>query len=147
MNRISQKKLIISYLITSATIFIVSGIMQFSGTFNGVTHEIFGSSVALAAASQLMIVLALNFLLHAVFYFGGFNSSPITKGVGIGSALGIFYFAIGLFVFQAHSIDSAPIGEVAVSLGGNVVEYSLGGILTAVISVSDIHKWGLLRAF
>lgn len=148
MNRTSQKKkLFVSYMITSTMIFLVSAIMQASGPFNGGVQAVVGSSTAMMAAIQLTVVLVLNLFLHAMFYYGGFNSSPITKGVGIGAALGFFYCMFGLFVFQPHSIDSTPISEVITTLSGNVAEYTLGGILTAVISVSDVHKWGVMRAF
>jgi hypothetical protein len=46
-----------------------------------------------------------------------------------------------------YDINSDPIQLLMSALSGRVIEYSSGGVLTAIISVTDIHKWGLLRAF
>lgn len=148
METISQKKVIISYLITSLLIFLVSATTSMLGILGDASLPIAGSlSNELMAILQLAVVLLANIVLHGIFYYGGLNSSPMAKGLTIGVVLGLTYFMVCVFALGIYDINSDPIHLLASALSGRVIEYSSGGILTAIISVSDIHKWGLLRAF
>ncbi|HAP68202.1 MAG TPA: hypothetical protein DCR04_00520 [Flavobacteriales bacterium] len=146
MRPISQKKIVISFLVSSAVIFTISAIGNVLGVFGYHTNSITGQmSVEIMMAVQLLIVLATNSILHFVFYFGGLNSSPIAKGVGIGTAIGIVYFLISVFGLNLYDLH-APTTQLVEAMGGRVIEYGSGGIATAFISVSNVKKWGLLKA-
>ena len=146
MRPTSQKKIVISFLVSSAVIFTISAIGNALGVFGFHANSITGHmSVEIMMAIQLLIVLATNSILHFVFYFGGINSSPIAKGVGIGAAIGIVYFLISVFGLNLYDLH-APTTQLVEAMGGRVIEYGSGGIATAFVSVSNIHKWGLLKA-
>lgn len=148
METISQKKVIISYLITSLLIFVISATTSMLGMLGDTTLPIAGSmSNELMAILQLTVVLLANLVLHGIFYYGGLKSSPMTKGLTIGVVLGLSYFMVSVFALNVYDINSDPIQLLISALSGRVIEYSSGGVLTAIISVTDIHKWGLLRAF
>lgn len=148
MESTSQKKIIVSYFITSAIIFMISALTNVMGVFgNGVGEAASTMSIELMAIIQLAVVLTANCFLHFVFYYGGFKSSPIAKGIGIGAFLGLTYFLVTVFAFNFYDINADPLLQIAGGMSGRMIEYSSGGVLTALISVSDIHKWGLLRAF
>ncbi|MBL4587261.1 MAG: hypothetical protein JKX84_09435 [Flavobacteriales bacterium] len=145
MKKTEPKQVIASYGITSLIIFVLSAFTSLLGVYgDGVVNSI---STELMVLIQLIIVLLANFLLHAVFYFGGFTASPITKGLGIGTVLGLTYFAVSVFVLNIYNINTDSLQVLLQAMSGRVVEYSAGGVLTAVISVSDIGRWGLMRAF
>ncbi len=144
MERIALKKVVVSYTLTSLMIFILSAFTSMMGVYGKASGSL-SMSVELMAVIQLIVVLVSNFLLHMFFYYGGFRSSPITRGVGIGAMLGVVYFLISVFVLNMYNVNSVQMLLGAMS--GRVIEYGLGGIATAVISVSDIGRWGLLRAF
>ena len=148
MEHISQKKIVISYLVTSFMIFLVSAVTSTLGLFGDDVVSVSGSmSTELTLLIHFIVVLLANAILHGLFYYGGLKSSPITKGVGLGMVLGGLYFMVCTFVFNAYDINTDPISYLASAMSGRMVEYSSGGLITAIISVSDIHKWGLLRAF
>jgi len=142
----SPKKIAISFLISSAVIFIISAIGNALGIFgydaSAVTREM---SIEFMMAIQLSIVLAANSILHFMFYYGGLNSSPIAKGVGIGTALGLVYFLISVFALNLYDLN-APSHQLVEAMSGRVIEYGSGGIATAFISVSKVQKWGFLKA-
>lgn len=147
MYHISQKKVIVSYIISSLVMFL------FSASFNAAS--LLGSDVAaitttlpaqLVMIIQLTIVLVANLFLHFMFYYGGLNSSPMAKGIGIGTALGLVYFIVTVFGLNLYDINTAPVQELVGALTGRVIEYCSGGIATAFVSVSNIHKWGVLKA-
>jgi len=148
MERITLKKIAVSYVITSFMIFVISAITSMLGIYGkDIGYGSVSMSVELMAVIQLTIVLVSNFLLHLVFYFGGFNSSPITRGIGIGAVLGLTYFMVTVFVLNEYNITTDPLRLLLGAMGGRMAEYSAGGIATAVISVTDVHRWGLLKAF
>ena len=148
MDTISQKKVLISYVITSVIIFFLSAAISISGIFgNHMGDASANMSIELVAVIQLLIVLTANFILHLFFYYGGFATAPILKGVGIGAVLGVVYFLVSVFALNAYDINAESLQLLVSAMGGRVIEYATGGIATAVISVSDIHRWGVLRAF
>jgi hypothetical protein len=148
METISQKKVIISYIITSMLIILISATTSMLGMLGDTSLPIAGTmSNELMALLQLCVVLLANLVLHGIFYYGGLNSAPLTKGLSIGVVLGLSYFMISVFALNVYDINSDPIQLLMSALSGRVIEYSSGGVLTAIISVTDIHKWGLLRAF
>lgn len=69
------------------------------------------------------------------------------KGISVGACLGVIYFMVGVFGLNIYDPNAAPFEQLFGAMGGRLIEYGTGGIATAVISVSDIRKWGLLRAF
>ena len=147
MENTPLKKVVVSYLITSILIFCVSAVSSSLGLFG--KGAVIGSgtmSTQMFIAVQFAIVLMANAVLHGVFYFGGFNSSPIAKGVGTGMVLGLTYFLVSVFGLGMFDLGTDSVSLLASAMGGRLFEYCTGGIMTAVISVSDIHKWGLLRA-
>jgi len=148
MEHINQKKVVISYLLTSILIFSISAFTNMIGMVGQQTLPISGSmSNELMMLVQLAIILVANGFLHYVFYFGNLNSSPIAKGVGMGVAFGVIYFVVSVFGLNIYDLNGDSISSLATAMSGKVIEYSSGGLVTAIISVSDIHKWGLLRAF
>lgn len=147
METISSKKVIISYVITSVVIFCISAVTSTLGLLGNDAGSISSTiSMELLVLMHLAIVLFANGILHGMFYYGGLESSPIVKGVGIGMCLGLIYFLVAVFGFNAYDINADPISLLMSVVSSKVVEYSSGGVLTAMISVSEIHKWGLLRA-
>lgn len=147
MDSISPKKIVISYIITSVVIFFVSAAISVTGFFEAnMGSAVSQLSVELMILFQLAVVLTSNLILHGVFYFGGFSASPFAKGACIGSLLGIMYFLIGVFAFDFYDLNNEMLSLLS-AVSGRVVEYSAGGITAAIISVSDVHRWGLLRAF
>lgn len=148
METISFKKVAVSYVATSIILFFASALTSASGLFGN--H--FGSaagflSVELMIIVQLLVVLMANAVMHWFFYFGGFHSSPIVKGITLGVVVALAYFMTGVFALNVFDINSDPLNMLAGTVSGRMFEYCTGGIATAVISVSDVHKWGLLRAF
>ncbi len=148
MDNISSKKVLVSYLLTSFIIFLVSATMSMIGLFGHDGTTVTGSmSTELMIILQLSIVLAVNAVLHGIFYYGGLNSSPIAKGIGIGVMLATIYFLVSMFALNIYDINSDSASTLVSAMGGRLIEYCSGGLVTAIISVTDIHKWGLLRAF
>ena len=148
MDTNSPKKVNVSYVITSVLMFFISAAFSMSGMFESSIHNVgFHLSNELIIVSQMLVVLVANFILHAIFYYGGFKSSPITRGLVTGTVLGVAYFLAMVFVFDVYNLNTEPMTTLLAAVSGRVVEYGTGGIATAVISVSDVHKWGLLRAF
>lgn len=148
MDTISQKKVVISYLITSVIVLFVSAVMSLSRVYGinlGPTVNHF--PIGLVILLQMCIILSANFLLHMIFYYGGFSTSPIIRGVVIGACLGVAYFLLAAFAFGVYDINGDSIHYLVSGMSGRLVEYGTGGVATAIISVSDIHRWGLLRAF
>jgi hypothetical protein len=96
-------------------------------------------------AIQFLIVLAANSILHFIFYYGGLDSSSIAKGIGIGTTLGLIYFLIRVFALNLYDLN-APLHQLVEAMSGRIIEYSYGGIVTAFVSVSNIHRWGILKA-
>ncbi len=147
MDPISLKKIFISYFLTSFVIFFISAAFSVGGVFdNNLSITMSHFSVELIVLMQLSVVMVSNLVLHAIFYYGGFTSSPITRGIAIGAMLGSIYFIVGAFAFDLYDVNTG-LSQLAGAYGGRLIEYGTGGIATAVISVTDIHKWGLLRAF
>lgn len=147
METISSKKVVISYVLTSVVIFTISAITSALGLLGNGAGSFSGTlSTELLAFIHLFIVLAANGVLHGLFYYGGLESAPIIKGISIGMCLGLGYFLIAVFAFNSYDINSDSITLLLSAISSKVFEYSVGGVLTAVISVSEIHKWGLLRA-
>jgi len=146
MEKIALKKVVTSYALTSFIIFLLSAFTSMMGVY-GKGLGSTSISVELMAVIQLSIILIANLLLHGVFYFGGFNSAPITKGMGIGVVLGIAYFMVSVFALNMYNINTDSLQLLVSAMSGRIIEYGAGGIFTAVISVSDIGRWGLLRAF
>jgi hypothetical protein len=148
METISFKKVLISYLISSIAIFSMSATFSMMGLLGSTTASVAGTmSNELMVLFHLGVVLFANGILHSLFYYGGLKSSPLIKGIGIGILLGVTYFFLGAFALDAYSITSDPFSLLMGAMGGRVIEYSSGGVVTALVSVSDIHRWGLLRAF
>lgn len=148
MDTISQKKVIISYFITSMVIFSISATTSMLGLLGNGPSFISGTlSSEFMVIIQFAIILIANGILHSLFYYGGLKSSPLVKGIGIGVFLGMSYFLFSIFVLDSYDINSDPFSMLLSAMSGRVIEYSSGGFVTALISVSDIHRWGLLRAF
>lgn len=148
METISVKKVIVSYLLTSVILFFTSALMSISGVFGGqIGGSIHHISVELMIAYQMAVVLVSNAILHWFFYYAGFRYSPFTKGLTIGMVLGAAYFSVCVFGLNIYDITGDPIGQLIGAVSGRMIEYTTGGIATALISVSDVHKWGLLKAF
>jgi hypothetical protein len=148
MENVSFKKIVISYVITSIIIFFISAGANVAGIFGNSAGVGVGSmSVQLFALIQFVLILFANSLLHLIFYYGGFSASPLLRGVGIGAFLGLSYFMISAFALNIYDIQGESLFNLSAAMGGRMFEYGAGGIATAVISVSDIHRWGILRAF
>ena len=148
MDTISQKKVIISYYITSMVIFSISATTSMLGLLGNGPSVISGTlSSEFMVIIQLVVILVANGVLHSLFYYGGLKSSSLVKGLGIGVFLGMSYFLFSIFVLDSYDINSDPFSLLMSAMSGRVLEYSSGGFVTALISVSDIHRWGLLRAF
>lgn len=147
MRPTSQKKIVISYLISSAVIFLITAASNALGLFG---HQVVVSSSGLSTevimAIHLLIILLANLVFHFMFYYGGLHSSPIAKGVGIGASIGFVYFLVTVFGLNLYDINTAPTKELVSALTGRVVEYCSGGVATAFVSVSNIHRWGFLKA-
>lgn len=148
METVPTKKVLVSYLITSLIIFVVSATISLAGAFG----EPYGSlghrlSMEVLILIHLTVILLSNLVLHGFFYYGGFSTSPIMKGIGIGAVLGVTYFVVGVFALNIYDINGSSVQHLMGAISGRLIEYGTGGIATAVISVSDIHKWGLLKAF
>lgn len=147
MNSISPKKVLVSYVITSVVIFFISAAISMSGMIStNIGDASSRMSMELLIIMQLILILSANFILHGVFYYGGFKSSPISRGIGIGAMLGVVYFLVGVFALDLYDINTEML-QLAGAMGGRMIEYATGGIATAVISVTDINRWGLIRAF
>jgi magnesium-transporting ATPase (P-type) len=148
MENVTFKKILISYCITSVLIFFISAAANVAGVFgNNMGTSMDSMSIELFAIMQLVLVLLANSVLHIIFYYGGFSASPILRGVGIGAFLGLTYFIFSAFALNIYDIHGESLMDLSAALGGRVFEYAAGGIATAAISVSDIHRWGILRAF
>lgn len=146
MEPISAKKIFISYLITSLVIFSVSAFLSLSDVIGKGDTQIAGvMSVELMLILQLANVLIANAILHWFFYFGDSHASPLAKGVATAAVLGVLNFLLSVFALDMYDICSDSMLVLVGAVGGNVVEYSSGGIVAAIISVTDIHKWGLFR--
>jgi hypothetical protein len=148
METISLKKVVVSYVVTSFILFFASALTSASGLFGN--H--FGSangvlSMELMVLIQLVVVLLANAVMHWFFYYAGFHSSPIVKGITSGAVVALAYFMTGVFALNVFDINSDPSNMLAGAMSGRLFEYCTGGFATAVISVTDLHKWGLLRAF
>ena len=147
MEPISRKKMIISYVLTSVVLFFISALVSVSGIFDpNMGNAVSRISLELMVLIQLVVVLVSNLFLHGVFYYGGLDSSPIARGIGIGSLMGVMYFLVGVFIFDFYDLNNG-LQELAGAISGRVIEYTTGGVATAVISVTDIHRWGILKAF
>ncbi len=148
MEKTDFKKALISYVLTSFIIFFLTAVTSMLGVYgSGVGGQSFRMSVELMIMIQLVVVLGSNLLLHLIFYFGGFHASPIAKGVGIGAVLGVAYFLVTMFALNTYNVNTDSMQILFSAMSGRIIEYGSGGILTAIISVSDIGRWGLLRAF
>lgn len=148
MENISFKKIVISYFITSVLIFFVSAAANAAGVFgNGMSTTMDSMSTELFTILQLTLVLLANSVLHLIFYYGGFSASPILRGLGIGAFLGLSYFIFSAFALNIYDIHGESLIDLTAAMSGRMIEYAAGGIATAMISVSDIHRWGILRAF
>lgn len=148
MENISFKKIVISYIITSAVIFFTSAVANAAGIFGSELGTSLDSmSIEVLTLIQLMLILFANSVLHLIFYYGGFSASPIARGVGIGAFLGLGYFLFSAFAFNIYDIHAESLVNLSAAMGGRMIEYGAGGITTAVISVTDVHRWGILRAF
>lgn len=135
MNSISPKKVLVSYVITSMVILFISAAISMSGMFStNIGDASSRLSIELLIILQLLLILTSNFILHAAFYYGGFKSSPISRGIGIGAILGVVYFLVGVFALDLYDINTEML-QLAGAMGGRVIEYSTGGIATAVISL------------
>ncbi len=148
METVTFKKVAVSYVVTSVILFFASALTSASGLFG---HH-FGSAEGFMSAElmfvvQFGVVLLANALMHWFFYYAGFHSSPIVKGTTLGVVMALVYFMTGVFALNVFDITSDPLNLLAGAISGRLFEYCTGGIATAVISVSDVHKWGLLRAF
>jgi hypothetical protein len=148
MEKISIKKVLVSYLFTSMMILSISAIGNAVGIFGkGLGSNSPMVSVELVVVLQVAMVLVINSVLHALFYFGGFQSSPMAKGVAIGSVLGMTYFLVMVFGLGVYNINTDSFQMLFGAMTGKMLEYCTGGVMTAVLSVTEIHKWGMLRAF
>jgi len=148
MERISLKKVLVSYMFTSLVILSISAMLNLLGFFGkGIGSTSAMLPVELFITIQIIAVLLSNSILHALFYFGGFESSPMAKGVAIGSALGMTYFLVLVFGFGVYNINTDSFQSLFGAMTGRMLEYCTGGVMTAVLSVTEIHKWGMLRAF
>lgn len=137
----------ISFIITS---FILTTISVFQNVFSNST----GSAVTIGQFSSgfeqildLSLMLLVNLLIHSWFYFENSRTAPIYRGIKIGAVLGLVTFWVSVFVFDSYNVGGDSILVFLGGLGGTVAEYTTGGALTALISVTEIHKWGFLRAF
>lgn len=144
----SFQKVFVSYAITTLFVFFCSAIADHLGLYgdriivgNGtLSHDLF-------LLIQFLVVCVANGILHGFFYFGNLESSPIIKGLGLGSMIAVSYFLICVLGLNMFDVTSDSMSSLISALGGRMFEYCSGGLITAAISVSDLHKWGLIRSF
>jgi hypothetical protein len=147
MHETPFKKVFVSFLLTVAIVFALSAITSMFGFFGkGLRLVPDTMSYELYVLSQLVASIFASACIHMVFYYGGLHSSPISKGVGTGLVIGIAYFALSMFVFNVYSVKTDSLATISAGLSGSIFLYGFGGLLVAVVSLTDIHKWGLLRA-
>lgn len=147
MEQTPFKKIVVSFLLTSGVIFSITAMNSMLGLFGKGLQLVPGSiSFELYVFVQFCAAAFASACIHMVFYYGGLNSSPITKGVGSGLVVGLAYFALSMFVFNVYNINTDSLMTIAAGIGGSIFEYGSGGLLVAVVSLTEIHKWGLLRA-
>lgn len=142
-------RLLISYGITSLLILFASVVLGPLGIFHYKFSIITSvtESVGLNQVVQIFILLTANFILHALFYHGGSNRSPFIKGVGIGFTVGFVLFTLGLFACTWLDINSSSVHLIGSTLIKRTLEFTTCGFATAVLSVFDLPRWGILRAF
>ncbi|MCB9187325.1 MAG: hypothetical protein H6601_11365 [Flavobacteriales bacterium] len=146
MEKVTLKKIFISYLITSLVIFLVSAAISIAGTTGKGMHTNIGEiSIEIMMMIQLAHILVANAILHWFFYFGGSHASPLTKGVATAAILGVMNFMISVFALNIYDIYTDSLSVLLSGMSSRVVEYGSGGILAAIISVTDIHKWAFFR--
>lgn len=147
MESTPLKKVVVSFLLTTAAIFSLTALNSFFGLFGKGLQLVPGSlSYELYVLIQLCAAVFASACINMIFYYGGLRSSPIEKGVGSGIVIGLTYFAISMFVFNVYNVNTDSLLTIATGMSGNIFEYGTGGLLTAFVSLTEIHKWGLLRA-
>ena len=142
-DKISLKKVLVSYSITTLFVFVFSAIADQFGLYGNrviIGNGAFSHNTFLVI--QLLLVCIANGVLHGIFYFGNLESSPIMKGLGLGSMVAVSYFLVAVLGFNMFDVTGDSMSLLMGALGGRLFEYCSGGLMTAVISVSDLHKWG-----
>lgn len=139
------KKFIISWVAITLMMFGLS--VVFHGLFAGqpalVVNGLSLSGKVLAIIS-FCSTAAISLIFHALFYFGGLTCAPIVKGIGLGAALGFLSFMLVGFGLGAYSVH-ASFAELGGGMLWQVCEQGMGGALASVISLTEIHRWGVFR--
>ena len=147
-NATDLHRVVVSYLISSTIILLGYLLFQRYGVFeydfiSAVSNE---ASVELRKLAQLSFVLISNFILHVTFYYGRFTASPLVRGVSIGFLMGLSIFILSVFESGCMGLISSPLNEIVSIMATKAIEFTSCGVLTAILSVSEIPRWGLFKA-
>lgn len=145
MEEVPFKKFLISWIMTTVAMFLLSvvfhSLVEDQQTL--IINDLRFSGRALAIISFLTTA-AVSLIFHVLFYYGGFTCAPIKKGAGLGAALGFLYFMLMGFGLGAYSIHGSLV-EISGGMFWQTFEQGVGGVLASVISISEIHRWGIFR--
>jgi hypothetical protein len=145
MEETSIKKFIISWIMTTLAMFSLSVVF----------HSLFSTQPAMVInglhlSGRIMAILTflstatISLIFHALFYYGGFTCAPIKKGAGLGVALGFLYFMLMGFGLGAYNIHGSLV-DIGGGMLWQVFEQGIGGMLASVLSITEIHRWGVFR--
>lgn len=145
MEEVPLKKFLISWIMTTVAMFSLSVVFHslVAEQQTLIINELRFSGRALAAIS-FITTAAVGLVFHVLFYYGGFTCAPIKKGAGLGAALGFLYFMLMGFGLGAYSIHGS-LAEIGGGMFWQTFEQGVGGVLASVISISEIHRWGIFR--
>ena len=139
------KKFVISWVAITLMMFGLS--VVFHGLFaDQQSLVINGLSLSgrVLAIISLCSTATISLIFHALFYFGGLTSAPIVKGLGLGMALGFLYFMLVGFGLGAYSVHASFV-ELGRGILWQICEQGIGGVFASVISLTEIHRWGVFR--
>lgn len=144
MNNVSTTKLAVSWIVSTIVLLVVGG--SFHALFQvDPTLEMAGTlSAELTLPFAIALFATLNLIVHCIFYFAGFTSSPIRKGLGISMSIGFVYMMVILLCTNIVTVHAAW-HVLGVNLIAIASEMAVLGLAVSVLSISEIHRWGIFR--
>lgn len=144
MNNISNLKIAVSWIVSTALLLSVSAILHSVLLVDPTLDLAATVSPGLIIPLATALFAAVNLVVHSIFYFGGFSCSPIRKGVGISMCIGFVYLMVVLLCSNIITVH-ASWTVIGMNLLTTIMEMLILGLLVSVISISEIHRWGVFR--
>ena len=144
MNPVSASKLAVSWIVSTILLLVIGA--SFHALFHAdPTLEMAGTlSTELTLPFTVALFATINLIVHCIFYFAGFNSSPIRKGFGISMSIGFAYMMVILLCTNIITVHAAW-HVIGVNLIAIATEMAVLGLAVSVLSISEIHRWGIFR--